>query len=177
MVLSQKHLSLCNSCASIAGGGFSSRVHPSQAEHTTLAGSSIHTHHQKVQEIIQKLKMVKNILPTSFLPSHLQRDLRLKAPSGFQSAYGALGTDQQQVCGAHHKPLHPPVCTHLDGSGALPDPSTPHRGCHPWAGGLSLQSPGAEVSGTQVGTRRHLDHHFQVSSWVHTNLPTGSCSV
>lgn len=91
--------------------------------------------------------MVKNILPTSFLPSHLQRDLHLKAPSGLPGFNLPVGTDQQQVCGAHHKPLHP--------SGQLRGTARPQQntlGMSPMGTrhlGLSLQSPGAEVSGMQ----------------------------
>lgn len=111
-------------------GGFSSRVHPSQAGHTILAATSIHTHHQKVQEIIQKLKMVKNI----FLPSHLQRDLHLKAPSGLPGINVPVGL-WEQINNSSVVSITS-LCTHLDSSGALPDPSTPHRGCHPLAGDI-----------------------------------------
>lgn len=131
---SQKHITLCNLCASIAGGGFSSRVHPSQARYTTLAVISIHPHHQKVQEMIKKLKIVKNTLPTSFLPSHLQRDLHLKTPSGLQG-FNLLVELWEQINNRSVVPTTR-LCTHWESSGALPDPSTSHRGCHPWAGGI-----------------------------------------
>lgn len=136
---SQKHAHPSNLHPPLTGGGLSFRNIPAKQDTQPLAATSTHTHHQKVQEMLQNPKKVTKHPAHQFSsqpsPEGSKPQSTLQAPR-FYSAHGAPGADQQWVYGAHHEPLHPPARTYLDGSGVQPDPGTPHRGCHPRAGDI-----------------------------------------
>lgn len=150
---SPKRANPSNLCPPITGGGFSSRITPDKHDTQTLAATSTRTHHQKVQEMLQKIKKVTKHPAHQFSsqpsPEGPTPQSTLRAPRF--DCRGAPGADQQQVRCSHHKHLHPSACTHgLRGSGG----QDTRRECHSQAGDIwvcPLQLSGADFPGARGG--------------------------